>query len=186
MVCLWGLSGNVLTQWNTNRGELKSISFHPDGQRVATAGINGIVCLWDLSGHHLVEWNAHQGEVTSISFSSDGQIIATAGTDGTAKLWTISGQLLTEFKGHQGAIRSVSFSESEKLLVTAGDDATVRLWQVEGLEELLARGYDWLKDYFVTHPEALKTLKNKSNSIAAESNRPNFPSLPTTLVVCQP
>jgi len=83
----------VLTQWNTNRGELKSISFHPDGQRIATAGIDGTVCWWDLSGEHLGEWKAHQAEATSISCSPDGQIIATAGADGKAKLWTISGRL---------------------------------------------------------------------------------------------
>ncbi|MFP4411907.1 WD40 domain-containing protein, partial [Coleofasciculus sp.] len=79
IISLWDVSGNVLTQWNTNRGELKSISFHPDGQRIATAGIDGTVCWWDLSGHHLGEWKAHQAEVTSISCSPDGQIIATAG-----------------------------------------------------------------------------------------------------------
>ncbi|GEM_PF-539474 len=180
MVCIWGLSGNVLNQWNTNRGELKSISFHPDGQRIATAGIDGTVCLWDLLGHHLGEWKAHQVEVTSISFSPDGQIIATADTDGKAKLWTISGQLLAEFQGSQGAIRTVSFCESGQRIATAGDDGIVRLWRVEGLEDLLARGYDWLKDYLVIHPEALQTLKHQSNSISAESKRLIPPSPSTT------
>ncbi len=178
MVFIWGLSGHLLNQWNTNRGELKSISFHPDGQRIATAGIDGTVCWWDLSGHHLGKWKAHQGEATSISCSPDGQIIATAGADGKAKLWTISGQLLAEFQGDQGAIRMVSFCGSGQRIATAGDDGTVRLWRVEGLEDLLARGYDWLKDYLVIHPEALKTLKSKSNSIRAESNRPIVSSIP--------
>ncbi|MEQ9238825.1 MAG: WD40 repeat domain-containing protein [Coleofasciculus sp. E2-BRE-01] len=165
IISLWDVSGNVLTQWNTNRGELKSISFHPDGQRIATAGIDGTVCWWDLSGDNLGEWKAHQGEATSISCSPDGQIIATAGADGKAKLWTISGQLLAEFQDHQGAIRTVSFCESGKRIATAGYDGIVRLWRVEGLEELLARGYDWLKDYLVTHPEALKTINSQSLGI---------------------
>ncbi|MEQ9238827.1 MAG: AAA-like domain-containing protein [Coleofasciculus sp. E2-BRE-01] len=174
MVCIWGLSGNVLTQWNTNHGELKSISFHPDGQRIVTAGVDGTVCFWDLSGRQLGEWKAHQGEVTSISCSPDGQIIATAGREGIAKLWTIYGQRLAEFKGHQGAIRTVSFCGSGKGIATAGDDGTVQLWRVEGLEELLARGCDWLEDYWVTYPEALRQLEawqNRVDSSAVELNQ---------------
>jgi WD40 repeat protein/O-acetyl-ADP-ribose deacetylase (regulator of RNase III) len=180
IIGLWDVSGTMLNQWNTNRGELKSISFHPDGQRIATAGIDGTVCLWDLSGHNLGEWKAHQGEATSISCSPNGQIIATAGADDKAKLWTISGQLLAEFQGHQGAIRTVSFCESGKRIATAGYDGIVRLWWVERLEDLLARGYDWLKDYLVIHPEALKTLKHQFNSISAESKRLIPPSPSTT------
>jgi WD40 repeat protein len=174
IICLWDVSGNVLNQWNPNRGELKSISFHPDGQRIVTAGVDGTVCFWDLSGRQLGEWKAHQGEVTSISCSPDGQIIATAGREGIAKLWTIYGQRLAEFKGHQGAIRTVSFCGSGKRIATAGDDGTVQLWRVEGLEELLARGRDWLEDYWVTYPEALRQLEacqNRVDSSAVELNQ---------------
>ncbi|HAA27909.1 MAG TPA: hypothetical protein DCE56_09920 [Cyanobacteria bacterium UBA8553] len=162
VVCIWNLTGHQLAQWGTNQGELKSVSFHPDGQRLATAGVNGTVCLWDLSGHHLACWHAHQGEVTSVTFSPDGQITATAGEDGTAKLWTISGHLFTEFKGHQGCVTSVSFCESEKRIATAGDDGIVRLWRVEGLDELLVRGWDWLKDYTVARSRLVTTASNQS------------------------
>jgi WD40 repeat protein len=52
----------------------------------------------------------------------------------------------------------VSFSPDGQTLATASDDGTARLWQEEGLAELLARGYDWLQDYFVSHPEAREKL----------------------------
>jgi WD40 repeat protein len=53
----------------------------------------------------------------------------------------------------------MSFSPDGERLATTGEDGTVRLWRVEGLDELLSRGCDWLKDYLATHPEALKKLE---------------------------
>jgi hypothetical protein len=44
---------------------------------------------------------------------------------------------------------------------------------IEGLDKLLSRGYDWLKDYFVAHPEALENLavcQNRFKSIEADRN----------------
>jgi len=172
-VYIWDLTGHVLAQWNTPHSEVNSVSYHPDWQRIGTVGKDSTLCLWDLSGHHLAQWNTHQGEATSLSFSPDGQIIATAGKDGTVKLWNLSGQQLAEFKGHQGCVRSVSFCDSGKRIATTGDDGTVRLWRVEELDELLSRGCDWLKDYFVTHPEALEKLEvcqNRFKSIEADRN----------------
>jgi WD40 repeat protein len=69
--------------------------------------------------------------------------------------------------GHLGQVKSVSFSLGGKQLATASADGTARLWRVEGLDELLKRGYDWLKDYLATHPEALEKLEVCQNRISA-------------------
>ncbi len=45
------------------------------------------------------------------------------------------------------------------MLATGSSDRTARLWPVENLEELLARGCEWLRGYFVNHPEALAELE---------------------------
>jgi WD40 repeat protein len=156
---LWNLFGQQQVQWKGHQGGVNSVSFSPDGQRIATAGDDGVARLWNLFGQQQVQWKGHQGGVNSVSFSPDGQRIATAGWDGTTKLWELTGRRLAQWKGHQGRVLSVSFSSDGQRLATTGDDGTVRLWQVEGLDELLIRGCDWLKDYFVTHPEALEKLQ---------------------------
>jgi WD40 repeat protein len=94
-----------------------------------------------------------------MSFSHDGKTLATAADDGTPKLWNLSVHKLVELKEHPENFNSASFSSSNgQRILTASEDKTARLWRVENLDQLLARGCNWLKDYFVTHPEELKKL----------------------------
>jgi len=179
MIRLWNLSGQKLNQWQSYQGEVWNVSFSPDGQCIASAGDDGTIKLWNLSGQQLNQWKVHQRWLNCVSFSSDGQYITTTSDDGKITFWNLSGQQLNQGQEHQDRVWSVifkglalSFSPDEKRVATGGRDGTIKLAQVEGLDELLCRGCDWLKDYFVTHPEALEKLEvcqNRFNSIEADS-----------------
>ncbi|HEY9727630.1 MAG TPA: AAA-like domain-containing protein [Chroococcales cyanobacterium] len=158
-VRLWNLSGKQVDQFKSQEGSLNAVSFSQDGQLVAIARDDGTVRLWDLSGKQLPGFKTYQGSIKNISFSLDGKQIATVGDHGTVRLWTLSGQQVAEFKGHQDIVRSLSFSPDGRLLATAGEDGTAILWHIRGLDELLAEGCDWLRDYFDTHPDDLKKLE---------------------------
>jgi WD40 repeat protein len=130
-----------------HQGSVRSVSFSPDGKQLATAGSDGTARVWNLNGQQVAELKGHQGSVLSVSFSPDGKQLATAGSDGTARVWNLTGQQVAELKGHQGSVLSVSFSPDGKQLATAGIDGIVRLLPVENLDQLLARGCNWLHDY---------------------------------------
>jgi WD40 repeat protein len=151
-VQLWNLFGRQLAKFNTHQDGVLSVSFRPDGQRLVTAGKDTTVRLWSLSGKEVTRFNTHQGGVLSASFSPDGERLATVGQDGTVQLRLLSGLQIAQFSGHQGRVYSVSFSPNGQYFVTAGQDGIVRLWRNEGLDELLSRGCNWLKDYLATHP----------------------------------
>ncbi len=162
-VQVWDLSGKLLTEQKFGRGHNFSSqpSFSPDGQRILTVSDNTARVL-DLSGRLLVELKGHQGSVNSASFSPDGQRIFTVSQDRSARLWDLSGRQLAEFKipqSQNSSIQSASFSQDGKQIVAVFDDGSIRVWQVGGLDELLVRGCDWLKDYLTTHPEARERLK---------------------------
>jgi WD40 repeat protein len=172
-VQLWSLSGQHLAQFDTHQDPIRSVNFSPDGQLIATAGGVSTVQLWNLQRRQLAQWNTGQEKILAVSFSPDGQHLATAGWDGTVRFWDLSGRLLAHWKGHQGEITSMAFSPDGEYVATTGEDGTVKLWRVEGLEELLARGCDWLQDYLTTHPQELEKLEvcqNRLSGIEANKN----------------
>jgi len=129
-----------------DRYQLWSVSFSPDGSKLATAESNGTVHLWEKSGKELSVFTGHTEKVHSISFSPNGQLLATAADDGTARLWDLSSQKLVKIIRHQGKVLSVSFSPDGLALATSGSDGTVSLWDLSGqqLEQFQAdRGWVW-------------------------------------------
>ncbi|MCC3426627.1 MAG: AAA-like domain-containing protein [Microcoleus sp. PH2017_29_MFU_D_A] len=159
---LWDLQGNCLVTFTGHNKSVNSVSFSPTGDTIATASQDKTAKLWDLQGNCLVTFTGHNDSVTSVSFSPTEDKIATASQDGTAKLWDLQGYLLADFSGYKGnllkgeadfvqlksPIYSICFSRDGKSLITGSQDGKVRFWPVESLDELLARGREWLGEKF--------------------------------------
>ncbi|MDJ0553472.1 MAG: AAA-like domain-containing protein [Microcoleaceae cyanobacterium MO_207.B10] len=94
IVQLWQLSrGNLVNDFQTLHLDTKLVNFSPDGEVIATVGIDSIVRLWNLSGRQISQF-AFPENVISISFSSDSKKIAVAGSNG--KVWLRSVEDLDE------------------------------------------------------------------------------------------
>jgi uncharacterized protein YjiK len=111
-------------------GSVFSVSFSPDGKRLATASGDRTAALWDAaSGQKLRTLKGHTSDVESVSFSPDGKRLATGSNDNTAAMWdAASGEKLRTLKGHTHEVHSVTFSPDGKRLATASSDHTVALW----------------------------------------------------------
>ncbi|HEY9798717.1 MAG TPA: hypothetical protein V6D25_00040 [Leptolyngbyaceae cyanobacterium] len=170
-ISLWDLQSNIQRTFPGrpdlpgHKGSVWSVSFScPDGEQLVSGSADGTVCLWnlkeqDLKKQLLQKFQAHNDWVWSVSFSPDGQHFATGSADGTARLWDLKGQLVQEFKDHKGTVYSVNFSPDGKQLATASTNGTVKLWSIEyDLKPILAKGCNWLKNYFVKHPEKKNIL----------------------------
>ncbi|WP_293339256.1 AAA-like domain-containing protein [Microcoleus sp. CAWBG58] len=159
---LWDLQGNCLVTFTGHNKSVNSVSFSPTGDTIATASQDKTAKLWDLQGNCLVTFTGHNDSVWIVSFSPTGDKIATASQDGTAKLWDLQGYLLADFSGYKGnllkgeadfvelksPIYSICFSRDGKFLITGSQDGNVRFWPIESLDELLARGREWLGEKF--------------------------------------
>jgi WD40 repeat protein len=159
---LWDLQGNCLATFTGHNNRVTSVSFSPTGDAIATASQDKTAKLWDLQGNCLVTFTGHNRSVWSVSFSPTGDTIATGSSDGTAKLWDLQGNLLADFSGYKGnllkgeadfvelksPIYSICFSRDGKFLITGSQDGKVRFWPIESLDELLARGREWLGEKF--------------------------------------
>ncbi|MBW4674831.1 MAG: hypothetical protein KME52_12610 [Desmonostoc geniculatum HA4340-LM1] len=140
-----------------------SVSFSHNGKIIATTSNDKTAILWkqDSKGEFRFskKLRGHNVEVQSVAFSSDDQIIATASDDKTVKLWKLDGTFIRTLSGHSAEILSVSFSPDNKTLALGSADNTVILWHLQQLDsldqldDLLAHGCGWLRDY----------LKNNAN-----------------------
>jgi WD40 repeat protein len=153
---LWNTSGKLITEFKGHQDKVISASFSPDGQRLVTASNDRTARVWDTSGKLITELKGHEDYVRSASFSPDGQRLVTTTSKGTARVWDLSGRLFAELK-HQDGVISASFSPDGQRLVTKSS-GTVKLWRMDGLDQLLTRGCNWLKDYLATHPEEREKL----------------------------
>ncbi|MBD2255245.1 NACHT and WD repeat domain-containing protein [Nostoc parmelioides] len=161
---LWDLQGKLLQEFKGHKNWVWSVSFSPDGRMLVTGSADSTARLWDLQGQLVQEFKGHKNWVWSVSFSPDGQMLATGSADGTACLWDLQGQLVQEFKDHERGVFCISFSPDGQMLATTSVNGTVRLWSIENLESLLARGCNWLKDYFANYSHDQKDLKVCENT----------------------
>jgi WD40 repeat protein len=137
IVHLWDIATQenaAIKELNKQGGMNFCVDFHPDGQLLVTASVDG-TDLWTLQGKHLRTFEGQS--VYCAQFSPDGHMLATASIDGTARLLNLEGQLLVELEGPAaGPLMHVTFSPNGKLLATASYDRTARIWNCKG--ELVA------------------------------------------------
>ncbi|MEQ8385349.1 MAG: hypothetical protein RH949_23610 [Coleofasciculus sp. A1-SPW-01] len=131
-----------------------AVGFSPDGEQILTGSRDNTARLWDNQGNLIKELTGHQGWVIAVSFSPDGQQILTGSSDGTTRLWDLQGRQIAEFAGYYEAIspdwRTIALRQEDKVVLKPG---------YRDLDELLAQGCDWLKDYLATQKEARERLR---------------------------
>lgn len=122
--------------------EVQAVAFSHDGQRLFSAGEEGLLKVWNLAGDSLeTEWQTHSptSGLTDMAFSGDGKRLITSGADSTARLWQTDGRLLKIFRGHAAKVGSVAFSPDNQSVITGSDDGTARLWSLDGPCKLVIR-----------------------------------------------
>ncbi len=121
-------------------GPIYTVSFAPDGQRIASAGADGATRLWDArSGSEIRRLEGHTKFVATACFSHDGSRVITGGDDATARIWdSHSGLELAVIAGHADTVQSAFFAQDDATVFTAGDDHTLR-WSRSSTGEELGR-----------------------------------------------
>ncbi|MCP6757851.1 MAG: AAA-like domain-containing protein [Fischerella sp. CENA71] len=164
-------SDNTIKIWDSSTGKVirtltghsdyvRGVAFSSDGKTLASASGDKTIKIWDSStGKVIRTLTGHSSAVLGVAFSSDGKTLASASGDKTIKIWDSStGKVIRTLTGHSSYVSGVAFSSDGKTLASASYDNTIKIWYFD-LDDLLARGCQRLKNYLVTHPEALEQLE---------------------------
>jgi hypothetical protein len=116
-----------------------SVTYSPDGGRIASGAMDGTVRIWDAeSGRELrTLLRGYAFHVFSVAYSPDGARIASGAEDGTVRIWDVeSGRELRTLRGHTFSVFSVAYSPDGRRIASGADDGTIRIWDAESGREL--------------------------------------------------
>lgn len=127
-------------------------AFFPDGERIATAGLDGTVRVWDLEGDPLGRpLVGHTRQVRVVVVSPDGERIVSGSADGTLRVWGADGQLIAAHSDVHGyRIGCLVFTPDGSRFASAGQDGTIALWSRDG---------DPIQPAFRAHSEPINGLE---------------------------
>jgi WD40 repeat protein len=113
---------------------LQSIAFSPNGQHLATAGMDNTARVWDAATGRELARLRHAGPVSNAAFSPDSRRLTTFSRDNTARVWdAATGRELVRVNQDVAA-----FSPDGQRLATLSfyGDQKVQIWELTSGAEL--------------------------------------------------
>ncbi|RXM94080.1 Telomerase protein component 1 [Acipenser ruthenus] len=127
---VWAVAKGSLVLTLPHPYPLNCVTFHPEGQLIATGSWDRSIRIWNwLSAQIVSTLSGHSASVHSLCFAPSGVSLASGSLDGEVKLWSVPATVCVDsFRAHQGSTTALRFIQQGALLLSAGGDSMVKLW----------------------------------------------------------
>eukprot|EP01096_Ripella_sp_DP13-Kostka_P000576 TRINITY_DN1062_c0_g1_i1.p1 TRINITY_DN1062_c0_g1~~TRINITY_DN1062_c0_g1_i1.p1 ORF type:complete len:327 (-),score=139.30 TRINITY_DN1062_c0_g1_i1:59-982(-) len=130
----WSISSGSLSlslQSNT-KSPFLSISFSPDGQKIAAGDGLGHITVYDATtGSEIDKITAHNLSIRDLCFSADGSLLYSASKDNYVNVFEVQGcAMVASLSGHQSWVLGVAAPSSGRQFASSSSDRTVKIWDV--------------------------------------------------------
>jgi WD40 repeat protein len=131
-VCVWdALTGQLRHELPHKHNWCHDVGFSPDGQLVATAGLDNWVYVWELATGEKLASLQHPDWAFTAVFSPDGKYLLTACRDHMARLWdwrTDQQRSRYTFE-HEHEVSTVAFTPNGRHVLSTSDDGVLKIWE---------------------------------------------------------
>ncbi|MCL4217703.1 MAG: protein kinase, partial [Candidatus Hydrogenedentes bacterium] len=140
-------TGEESCRWQTGERTF-SMSFHPDGQRLAVGYYDSnAVSIYNAdTGAPVTDLPLDANSLTTVAWHPEGHLLATGGSDPRVRIWDVDARRrLSVLEAHVEHVTPASFHWSGNLLLSGSWDGTARLWQISpGRMLMRLPGLGWL------------------------------------------
>jgi len=130
---IFDISGRCLKVLRGHTGNILSVAWTRDGQRLVSSSVDGTVREWNAATGTEIRRNDIDVRTDTLVIDSDGRIFA--GDDQGRITIIVDGQI-TFTQAHQAGVKNISFDEAAGVLVTLSYDRTIAIWNVSGAHEI--------------------------------------------------
>ena len=130
------ISGEEVARLMHN-GQVTSIAFSPDGERIVSGGDDITARVLNLSSGQEMAHMSHGDRVLSVAFSPDSKWVVSGSMDGTARVWDVaSGQEISRMTHDDLGVNTVAFNSNGRWVASGGNDSTARVWEAASGQEI--------------------------------------------------
>jgi WD40 repeat protein len=134
-------TGTLIRQFQGHSGAVYYARMSPNGQYIASGGMNGQFYLWNANANLICAfWNS-QGSVRGIAFSPNSEEVVGGDQMRNVNHWRINGLILKRnLTHHKGDVDEVAVSKDRHTAVTVGHDGVAKVWRNGQLERNITFG----------------------------------------------
>jgi len=138
LLVLDALTGKIVVQNESSLVSIRDLAVSPDGQTIATVGIEPGIQLWGVEKLKPLR-KIDERIFFSVAFSGDGSKLAAGGLDWSVRMFDlVSGDTLWSQIRHGGAVFGVQFIQNDTRLVSTSLDSHTRIWDTRYGDSILA------------------------------------------------